>query len=68
MTTRTYDAHGYRRIRPGERNPGLTELRLPNGRTFQCVGVGPEVDRAIERLVERAVAVPAQPSEVSNVR
>ena len=47
MTTRTYDGDGFRRIRPGERQPGLTELRLPNGRTFQCAGVGPEVDQAL---------------------
>lgn len=44
---RIHDADGYRRIRPSERSPGLTELQLPNGRTFACVGFGPDVDRAV---------------------
>lgn len=47
--TRIYDADGFRRIRPSERSPGLTELQLPNGRTFACVGFGPAVDRAVTK-------------------
>lgn len=51
--SRTYDRDGYRRIRPSERSPGLTELRLPNGRTFAAIGIGADVDRAIEEEVRR---------------
>ena len=44
---RTYDADGFRRIRPSERSPGLTELQLPNGRCIAAVGFGSKVERAI---------------------
>jgi len=48
---RTYDADGFRRVPRSERSPGLTELRLPNGRCVAAVGVGKRVERAILRKV-----------------
>jgi hypothetical protein len=50
---RHYDADGYRRIRPSERSPGHTELRLPNGRTFACAAFGPEADRVLSERARR---------------
>lgn len=47
MMQRTYDADGYRRIRPSERHAGMVELRLPNGRTIQCTGFGADVEAAV---------------------
>jgi hypothetical protein len=47
MIARTYDADGFRRIRPSERSPGFTELRLPNGRCFAAAGFGADVDRIV---------------------
>lgn len=44
---RAYDADGFRRIRPSERGPGYTELRLPGGRTFACAAFGPDADRVL---------------------
>ena len=51
MSTRhkIYDADGWRRIRPNERSPGMSELRLPDGRCIQAVGVG----RAVEAVIMR---------------
>ena len=46
-TPRTHDADGWRRVRPSERSPGMSELRLPDGRCVQAVGVGPVVEAAI---------------------
>jgi len=51
---RIYDADGFRRIRPNERSPGLVELRLPNGRTFACVGFGARVERAVAKAARGA--------------
>lgn len=45
---RIYDADGFRRIRPSERSPGYTELRLPGGRTLACAAFGPAADRALK--------------------
>ena len=50
---RVYDGDGYRRVRPSERSPGLTELRLPTGRTIQCVGFGPTVDKHLQERASR---------------
>ncbi|MDR6851049.1 hypothetical protein J2Y54_000542 [Sphingomonas sp. BE123] len=44
---RTYDADGFRRIRPSERSRGFTELRLPNGRCFAAAAFGPDVDQLL---------------------
>jgi len=50
---RTYDADGFRRIRPSERSPGYTELRLPNGRCFAAAAFGPEVDALVNEEARR---------------
>lgn len=56
MTDRTYDADGFRRIRPGERSAGMVELRLPNGRCFQAVGHGAQVEAAVAERAREARA------------
>ena len=50
---RIYSADGWRRIRPSERSPGMSELRLPDGRCIQAVGVGRAVEAAIMRKAKR---------------
>lgn len=54
MIDRTHDADGFRRIRPGERSRGMTELRLPNGRCIQAVGHGAEVEAAVAARAREA--------------
>jgi hypothetical protein len=44
---RQYSADGWRRVRPSERSPGMSELKLPDGRCVQAVGVGRAVEKAI---------------------
>lgn len=51
--TRTYDADGFRRIRPSERSRGFTELRLPNGRCFGAAAFGPDVDQLLNAEARR---------------
>ena len=46
-TPRIHDADGWRRVRPSERSPGMSELRLPDGRCIQAVGVGRAVEKCI---------------------
>jgi hypothetical protein len=50
---RVHDADGWRRIRPSERSPGMSELRLPDGRCVQAVGVGKKVEAAILERVTK---------------
>lgn len=52
-----HDADGFRRVPASERSKGLTELMLPGGRTFACVGTGRAVERA---LVAHARKTPAK--------
>ncbi|CAN5572530.1 hypothetical protein BH10PSE14_BH10PSE14_06220 [soil metagenome] len=60
-----HDADGFRRVPRCERSPGLTELMLPGGRTFSCVGTGGAVEQA---LVAHARAAPPkiEPRELSD--
>lgn len=51
--TRTYDADGFRRVPPSDRSPGITELRLLDGRCIAAVGVGKKVERVILRRAGR---------------
>ena len=56
--TRIYDPQGYRRIPADSKGyQGVTEYKLDDYRTIQCLGVGAEVDAAI---LTKAVTV--QPS------
>jgi hypothetical protein len=50
---RIHDADGWRRVRPSERSPGMTELKLPDGRCVQAVGVGPAVEAAIMKRARK---------------
>jgi hypothetical protein len=50
---RIHDADGWRRIRPSERSSGMSELKLPDGRCVQAVGVGPAVEAAIMKRARK---------------
>jgi hypothetical protein len=50
---RQYSSDGWRRIRPSERSPGMSELKLPDGRCVQAVGVGPAVEAAIMKRARK---------------